>query len=85
MGWCSGGSEGGLFLFPSGETTQVCVELEVLVVVVGTFGSLVDGIESVATVVLPAASLPTGTKVKFSSVALPSMIWTLWTVIDVYL
>lgn len=72
MGRCSG--NGGLF--PSEGYTRVWVELEKLaLVVVGMFGSSVDGMECV--VVLPAASLTTGAKVKLHSVALPSKTWTL--------
>ena len=62
------------------------MESEKLVVVeVEMFGSLVDGVEVVGTVMLPAVSLTTGARVKLSSVGLPSTTWTLWTVIDVYL
>lgn len=54
--------------------------------VVELSGWLMDCTEVVATVVLlPAASLTTGVKVKLSSFALPSETSTLLTVTDMYL
>lgn len=64
---------------------EVDVSMVVVEVVVEVCESFADGIRDVLIVVLPAASLTAGAKVKFSSTALPSRTWTPLTVIAVKL